>query len=313
MKISDMMDHIQDDSVPIRINEITSAERIKEITMAKLHNADTKPYKRSLKTFRVLLIAAVVVMTLSVSAIASLTGQFSLRDMQGKNPKLVSMYGITGMAEYEAGLEWEDYLQRMRKKGENLIYPDSEWDNYAKYGAFSQDAKDELDALLVKYGLRMHESSTSFRSIEGLYDAAGVDGFMPTVGDSGEYPINGEYYDDGTFTFSCAALLPDGTNILYNFHCQTKGTFTRLGYLLNDFEDEWSYTTEDGTEVLLAIGNNKSIMAADLGNCFVIIDIRSGTVNNRGDGSLGAQTVDRSSLEDFAECFDFTKIKGLSA
>lgn len=96
-------------------------------------------------------------------------------------------------------------------------------------------------------------------------------------------------------------------------YCLTKGTFTRLGYLLANTSDfnEWAYITEEGTDVLLAISDNKSIMAANLDNCFVFVNILSGTDNNRGH-ALGAQPVDKSSIEAFAECFDFMAINSLS-
>lgn len=311
IKISDMMDHIQDDSVQIRTKEFTSPERIKEVTMATLHT-QTKTHKLSHKASRVLMIAAALVMILSISALAAFGWPFSLNAMQGEGGNHLSLNGIAGMPEYEAALEWESLLKKLDA---NELFPDTVIDNYSEYSAFSQEAKDSLDSLLKKYGLRMHKNRTQLCSIEELYAAAGAEGFMPVPGDSGVYPVSARYYDDGTFTFNCAALLPDGTNILYNCYCQVKGTFTRLGYLMadaNNFE-EWSYTTEDGTAVLLAIGNNNSILAANLDNCFVFVHIRSGTVNNRGDGSLGAQTIDKSDLEAFSEGFDFTVINGLSA
>ena len=81
-KISDWMDYIQDDSVPIRLKEIASSEKIKEATMKKIH-AETKTRTRSRKASRVLLVAAAAAMALCVTVSAAVTvksGGFVLLD-----------------------------------------------------------------------------------------------------------------------------------------------------------------------------------------------------------------------------------------
>ena len=75
-----MMDHIQDGSVPIQIKTIASCENIKEATMAKLHEKP-KTSKRSYRASRFVLIAALVVLALSVTVSAATTiraGRFTL-------------------------------------------------------------------------------------------------------------------------------------------------------------------------------------------------------------------------------------------
>lgn len=68
-KISDMMDHILDDTVDIQILDVASSEKIKEATMSKLYTK-TDSNKRVHKVSRVILIAAIVALALSVSAFA---------------------------------------------------------------------------------------------------------------------------------------------------------------------------------------------------------------------------------------------------
>ena len=77
-----MMDHIRDDCVPIQIREIASCENIKEATMKKLHEKP-KTTKRPRIASRVLLIAALVVLALSVTVSAATTlrsGRFTIID-----------------------------------------------------------------------------------------------------------------------------------------------------------------------------------------------------------------------------------------
>ena len=285
------------------------------VEAADMHPAheEAKTIKRSRKASRILLIAAAVVMVLSVGVLA--TRHFGLKDMQGIDDNKLTKNGIAGMPEYEAAIEWESRLGYLNRYGTNVITVDmiGDYDIYWDYNAFTQEAKDELDALLEKYGLRMHESRTEAKSVDALYDAAGSRDFMPAVGDSAEMPVGGRYYKDGSFTFNCAAVLPDGTNIRYSLYSLKKGTFIRIGYLgtnMKEFE-EWGYRTEDGTDVLLAIRANQSILAADLDNCYVFIHILSGR-ENTGGHAVGAQTVDKSTLEAFAECFDFVTINSLA-
>ena len=75
-----MMDHIQDDSVPIRISDVASPEKIKEATMKKIQ---VESKKRPHKLYRVQALAAVAVLALSVTAGAALSrkaGGFTLTE-----------------------------------------------------------------------------------------------------------------------------------------------------------------------------------------------------------------------------------------
>lgn len=317
-KISDMMDYIQDDSVQLQAKDIAS-DRIKEEVMSKLH---TKLIikKHTHRASRALLLAAIIVMVLSVSAFA--IWHFDLKDMRGptvpvgtENFKTLSLNGFAGMPEYEAAQEWEGYLSKWFDAGENMVTPEYVADEYSMYGAHSQEAKDTLDMLLVKYALKMHKSWTEPRSLDELYTAAGKENFLPPAGDSGEYPISGKLYDDGSLTFNCAAALSNGADVRYQLYSLTKGTFTRIGSLLADADDfeEWRYTTGSGADVLLAISENKSIMVADMESYFIFVNILSGTINNSEvKTSYGALPISKNDLETFAESFDFDKINSLS-
>lgn len=269
-----MMALIQDDSVPIRIETTASSERIKELTMAKIH---TKTHKRIKKATRTLLIAAAAVMILTASALAVVTLRFGLNDMQGSSPDTISVNGHAGMPEYEVVVNHQE--------------PE-------------------------EYELKTHKLIAEIHSLEDFFDAAGVEGFLPEVGDSSEYnaksanPISGGYYDDGSFDLNCTALMADGKKIHYNIISQKRGTSPNGNSIVGGPDDyeEWSYVTEDGTNVLLGIGDNRSLLSVDLEDCYVFILIRSGTVN---DTREGVETVDKSDLEAFAEGFDFAVINSL--
>jgi hypothetical protein len=322
IKISDLMDNVQDDSVPFQIKNIVSSDKIKEATMKKINETtNIKHYTR--KASRVLLIAAVIVMVISSAAFAIY--QFSLKDLEGPVVQIgaeevhtISLNGLKGSPEYEAAQKWEIYVNERYKEGQNMLSPgyvDDGSDMYLYCNAFSQEAKDTLDDILDEYGLNMHNTHSDVKSFDELYTELGINGFMQAIGSSGEFPVGGTFYDDGSFSFNCATTLPDGSDARYQFYRLVKGSFTRIGNLWADAGDyeEWAYTTASGETVLLAISANLSIMAVNFENCFVFVNILSGTENSdESRTSYGAHPVDRSDLEAFADSFDIVALSAQS-
>lgn len=318
VKISDMMAHIEDDSVTLRTDNTASLANIKEATMKKIHG-DNTGHKTPRRLSRTLLIAAVVAAALSISALA--VWRLSLKELEAQNGSL-SMAGLRGTAQYAASEEWEGYVQDWFDKGENMAEPGSETDEYFDYCALSEEAKAELDSLLDRYDLKMHETPVYAYTLEELYALTGRSGFMPAGAQSGEYPVGGRFYPDGTFFFNGDLDVPDAGGVAYQFYSCNKDYFTRgLSLLSERLENpvEWTYTTSEGVAVLLALGSYTSVMAADMDDCFVFVNILSGRDNDRQGGSdaataaYGAPILDRAALEALAESFDLTAINDLSA
>ena len=70
IKISDMMDYIQDDTVQLQIKTIASSDKIKGATMKKLHNNTTK-HKGTRKTAKILIAAVLIAAMLTGTAFAT--------------------------------------------------------------------------------------------------------------------------------------------------------------------------------------------------------------------------------------------------
>lgn len=322
IKISGMMDYIQDESVRVGGWAGVSAERVKERTMANL-GAAPKGRGKSLRVSRILLIAAAVAAVLSVSAVAS--RGFGLREMQGTVPdsgSTVTVPGLSGTPEYQAALEWQGYLDEWYKTGENENDPyNTHWDVYDYEGAHSQLARDTLDSIVEKYGLRMKTKvHTSVESLEELYSELGADGFLPEMPKSREYDASGRefeaegrVFDGGGFAFFCAADFPGGY-VKYSIRCYAKGIFDYGWHEYDYGYEDWNYTTAEGVEVMLALGSAQSIIAADLENCFIRVNIHSGTHNiMQAHSSYGEPTLDREDLEAIADIFDLAAIDALVA
>ena len=72
MKISDLLDLIEDDFVPIREKDIIASERIMEATMTKIRTEkDNTPVRKGMRRGTALVIIAAVLLTLSVTAFAT--------------------------------------------------------------------------------------------------------------------------------------------------------------------------------------------------------------------------------------------------
>ncbi|MDR0857931.1 MAG: hypothetical protein LBN97_02755 [Oscillospiraceae bacterium] len=322
-KISDIMDCVEYYPLSIQEEKTQSAKRIVNLTMKKItaEKAVTGSYtqRRTRKSFASAAIAAVLVVALAGTAFAIY--QFSLKDLAGptqigtEQVRTFSLNGFKESPEYEAAQEWESYVNARINEEENMAAPDLVPDAYSQYNAFSEEAKDTLDGILNKYDLKMHDTPSYVHSLDELYSGLGVSGFMPALGNNGEYPVSGTFYEDGTFSFNSAAAASNGTDVRYQFYNFTKGALTRSGYLLADADDfeEWVYKTESGVEILLGISENKSVMAANLDNNFVFINILSGTKNNDSSRtSFGANPVEKSDLEALADSFNLAALNALA-
>jgi hypothetical protein len=295
------------------------AEEAEQMPMTQQNNYHPKHFSNPI--FRRFAIAAVLVVTM-LSATAFAIYQFTLKDLEtqisqtgAKEIRTLSLNGLKNSPEYEAAREWETYVSACYEKGENMPAPDLVPDEYFQYNAFSREAKDTLDAILNKYNLKMHNMPGFAKTFDELYSALGISGFMPASGGSGEFPVGGSYYDDGTFNFNCTAVLSKNIELTYQFYHFVKGSFTRVGYIFGDTADfeEWTYTTPDGTEVLLAISANKSIMAVNFDKSFVFINILSGTENSdENRTSYGLRPLEKSDLEAFANSFDFAALNAVA-
>lgn len=144
IRISDMLDNIQDDTVQINNLGIVSCDKIKETTMSKLHsrayntnvgnNVITSP--RRLPRFTA--IAAIICLMVALSISAYAVYQYSLRDLilpnnssapisdstdtttvsEAERPyfpaqenTLISLQGYAGSPEYMAMAEWNEFVE----------------------------------------------------------------------------------------------------------------------------------------------------------------------------------------------------------
>lgn len=264
--------------------------------------------------------AVALVFTLGVTAYA--TNLFGILDMDvtleaEPTAELISITGYQDSAEYKASVEWQNYLDKSEADGSNPFPEKQKESPYWYYNAFSQEAKDTLDALLDKYGLRMYERRQNVAGQKELYKTVGVSDFLPSSAGLKEIDPSGSVIDGTSIYSYCdSADLSSGKNVPYDLFRLEKGTFIYTGFLVGDASkfEEWTYTTKDGAPVVLCLSETKALLMADMGSCFVFFNIRTGAANNDPDrNSYGRDTLTKADLEEFADLFGFTALNSIGS
>lgn len=277
---------------------------------------------KTIKIRRIAALAAALALVFALGIAAYATNLFGIRDMKADlenrpEEELINITGYRGSRQYQANTEWQNYLDESEKNGTNEFSAEQELDEYANYRAYSQEARDRLDALLEKYGLKMYESSESVSGQQGLYGAVGVSGFLPASGgleEMGMDPFGTVIDGKSIFSFCDSANLANGKNFYYDLFSIRADTFIYTGFLVGDVEDfeEWTYTAEDGSAISLCLGKIQSVLIAPLDNCFVFFNIRAGSANDDPNrSSYGRDTLTKADLEEFAGMIDFAAINSI--
>lgn len=290
-----------------------------------IRHAPEKKENLIMKPIKIHLIAALIAalaLLFALGIVAYATDLFGIRDMtveleKSQEDEFINITGFRGSRQYLASVEWQNYLDESNENGTNEYSAAQALDKYTNYCAYSQEARDHLDALLEKYSLKMYESSESVSGQEGLYAAVGVSGFLPASGglEALEMIPFGTVMDGTSIiSFSDSANLANGKNFYYDLFCIQADTFIYTGFLWANVEDfqEWTYTAEDGSAVSLCLGKIQSVLIAPLDNCFVFFNIRAGSANDDPNrSSYGRDTLTEADLEEFAGMIDFAAISSI--
>ena len=142
IKISDMMDHVENTPVEIREKDIASAELIKEATMKKIHERSSQTHVVR-KISKAGMIAAVMVAILSISVAAAAVikwGGFAFTDGMTNAEKnaLIEEVSQLGCTEYE---DKNGYVHYLDENGEEVLVLSAK--EAAKYEREIQEAKEQ--------------------------------------------------------------------------------------------------------------------------------------------------------------------------
>ncbi len=213
--------------------------------------------------------AAAVLAALGITA--SATGFFGLSDMvmPEKDPAYGNYLTLQGYADSAESKAFEEY----------------------RYGGLT------LEAAAAKYGLGALTRCEDLRYDE-LSELQGGDIF------DARHARNGCYiYENGTFGMDGEYTLSDGGILNYQLYRSVKGSLTDIALYLGDPDgyDEWNIDV-GGQAVGLALGRERSLVIADLGESFFTANVLTGT---EGDKTFGGP-VTREGLEEFAKSFNWS-------
>lgn len=274
-------------------------------------SAQATPEKKHFPAKRVLLIAAVISLLLILvgCAVVALLG---LKDAQlgryeydmgfgyTQSGDTISLQGFAGSPEYQAAQEWKDFCQSYDSDGTILAaignQPTGLDTKYQFYSAYTQEMAEELDRICGKYGLALHTQMDILQGQEDLLQRVG--GVFLT----GYYNLGGYIYDDGTFGLDGDALV-DGELIGFQFRRSVKGSFDDVYLNVWDIAQyqESHITAPTGDDLLLAVSPKKGLILADLGDCFISVNVLCGE----------GQTITEELLQKIAAGFDFFILKNV--
>lgn len=331
--IRELLDDYTDNGIDIRAKNIVSVTHVKEDVMNQIGKNTSRKHSRLWPT----LVAAVLCVAL-LSATAFAAGIFKLGERQVENNAAdapsdkyvaavstedtfgtsdlpaVSAIGVIGSNEYLAAQEWEQYVTASVEDGTNELDPvNFQADGYAWAHAFSPEARDTLDAILEKYDLKLPSYEEDITQ-KVLYDMTGKVDILPMNGDRSEGSAYGRYFEGGALQIIDRADIREDLSVDYDLYRSVKGWFSRDICIATELDtmEEWDHITPDGTVVTLALGQDQSVLMAELENSFVYVHIRSGAENtDPSRSSYGCPTMDRTALEAFADFIDFVTLDSI--
>ncbi len=271
---------------------------------------------------RLAVLAAAVALTAVLSGLALAANFFGLRDallpekhtvnvvdengvvVPGKYElkDFVSLSGYIGTPESQALAEWQAFLEGYDRDGSIVSgignAPTGFEEDYGLYTVYTQEMADTLDSIVEKYGLRLH---TRMEIVLPAVWPETVGAFMK----ENNTALSGYIYEDGTFRYDGEADIPGYGKLEYQFSRSVRGSFNDVTLNIGDLSDfqEWGCQTEQGTSVTLGLGaHTRSLILADLGDCFILVNVLAG---EERDDVFSSGAIGRAELEALADSFDF--------
>lgn len=278
----------------------------------------------------VVTLAAAAALLAALSALAVAANFFGLRDVllpekhsvdvldgdgvvvpgEREFKDFVSLSGWGDTPESKALAEWEAFLENYDRDGAIIAKignePTGFEERYGHYLVYTQEMADKLEEIIAKYDLKLHEWMEVV--LTETWPTAVGNFFKENV-----TPCSGYIYENGTFRLDGDAELGAGElkgygTIEYQFSRSVKGTFDDVALNIGDLGDfeEWGYRTADGTSVTLGLGaRNRSLILADLGDSFVLVNVLTG---REGDDTFSSGAIGGEELEALADSFLYSAL-----
>lgn len=234
-----------------------------------------------------------------------LLGIFVIGRMDKASPSMsnvpaapLTLESLQSSANYKASMEIKEYVQSYNATGD---VDQTLSEAYRAYGCRNTEMAQKVDEICAKYGLNKVGNGISPDTTEEMFTALNVRSMVKDSGNGDVTTSNPSYSADGNFEFWGATTV-SGVDypIEYRVYRAMKQTLSTAYWEIENTSDyQWSNSvTTAGTDVLIAVGQNKSLVLTDTGDSVVVIVVMNATT---GDTQTGKAT-----LEAFANTFDLS-------
>ena len=210
----------------------------------------------------------------------------------------LALESLLSSANYKASMEIKDYVQSYNATGD---VDETLSEAYRAYGCRNTEMAQKVDEICTKYGLNKVGNGISPDTTEEMFTALNVRSMVRDSGNGDVTTSNPSYSADGNFEFWGATTV-SGVDypIEYRVYRAMKQTLSTAYWEIENTSDyQWSnYVTTAGTDALIAVGQNNSLVLTDTGDSVVVIVVMNATT---GDTQTGKAT-----LEAFANTFDLS-------
>ena len=210
----------------------------------------------------------------------------------------LTLESLQSSANYKASMEIKDYVQSYNATGD---VDETLSEAYRAYGCRNTEMAQKVDEICTKYGLNKVGDGISPDTTEEMFTALNVRSMVKASGNGDVTTSNPSYSADGNFEFWGATRV-SGVDyaIEYRAYRAMKQTLSTAYWEIENTSDyQWSnYVTTAGTDVLIAVGQNNSLVLTDTGDSVVVIVVMNATT---GDTQTG-----KAALEAFANTFDLS-------
>lgn len=210
----------------------------------------------------------------------------------------LTLESLLSSANYKASMEIKDYVQSYNATGD---VDETLSEAYRAYGCRNTEMAQKVDEICTKYGLNKVGDGISPDTTEEMFTALNVRSMVRDSGNGDVTTSNPSYSADGNFEFWGATTV-SGVDypIEYRAYRAMKQTLSTAYWEIENTSDyQWSnYVTTAGMDVLIAVGQNNSLVLTDTGDSVVVIVVMNATT---GDTQTGKAT-----LEAFANTFDLS-------
>lgn len=197
---------------------------------------------------------------------------------------VISIRGYKDSPNQLATREWYEFVQSY-DTDQSIFFSTPEedilalGDYYLAYGCYTQEMVDKVDAIAEKYSLKLLSADTVIQrwQIPVMFDALGIDSLCHDGAAAKVTDGAGYFYPEGNFKYEFEFLLPqEGNNWTYEIWASlyyTKKDYFDPDYITVDSEqyDQWTYTTSDGMEILIAMGYRSTLLFAEQEDAYLTV------------------------------------------